>query len=235
MRSCRKALAVAAVVFGFLQPVPGWSTPDDIVLTADTRDEICEPFLAAVRQTPEYLYYDPALDKTAMADNEANMSSGDNLVFVTKDFVRPSNGKRFGRMRWWQFDQYDHEKIIALNKEGENYDQSYAAYAGSFNIYGRISLTAIELIYKLVPKSRMSHLKMPHIYMTPGSSLAKAVDALDAQDLFLYGAEGFLVVRKPGFLDVYGVTVDRDDVAYADKKFSTYRACTVQSKKRRFE
>lgn len=221
-----------------VSPLPERKETDpDIVLRYDGAlnddlKDVCDSMYLAMLQGTEYLTYDPALDTSGMTDNGANMSSGDTLVLGTSYLTRPiwsDMANKNKPLDWRRFSKDDHEKFLDMIDQGEEYGFSYEAYRSYSNLWGRIVLTEKEPIYKLVPKSRMSKMKLPVLYMTPGSSLAKAVNDLHAQDIVLRGARGFPIVREPGKIRIFAINADRDDVDYADQKFSTEQICTVRS------
>jgi hypothetical protein len=66
--------------------------------------------------------------------------------------------------------------------------------------------------------------------MKPGSSLAEAVNNLQASDIVQYGARAYPIVRQPGEVDLYEVDADDVTLPYEQVKFTTKLVCTIQSK-----
>jgi hypothetical protein len=162
------------------------------------------------------------------------LSSGDNLLLVNTYLAKPTWSDKGPPLTmplaWGEFKAADREKFDALLDAGENYGSTYVAYRTYPGIFGSIVMANPEPMYKLVPKSHMSGMKLTQIYMTPTSALAKAVDKLEANDIVQYGAFAEFIVRRPGDIRILEITSDNVSKPYDSQVFTARLVCEITSK-----
>jgi hypothetical protein len=202
-------LALLALAW-FCCSTPAFSERD-VLLKTNMVPEVCGPVYKMLLRHRDYIDYDP--EKVEVDDY--SLRSAPRIDVQAIEWRDP--------MWWGTLRDMDKNTFLSLMGEGEQYDSTYFVQKTAMLLWGE---NKSHRVFKLTPKSKMSKRRLPEIFVKDdGSSLSKVMKELRPSDMLQRGPRGYPIVRRPGYVGVYQIDVDKPGEDFERQTFKTSLIC----------